>query len=236
MAQHPCFPLWTDAYLGDTGHLSTTEHGAYLLLLMTMWRNKGRLPYDDKLLARYARMTPSRWQQIKPTIMAFFDVENGELTQGRLTDEYNLVKQYSLSQSRKARSRWLKEKKTSMPVHPPGNAYPSLTPLYSVAKATDASVPCKQVDPKKVVYESGKSLLQAYGVANGTAGGMITKWLKQHDPPEVMQAFMVAGEKERHNIIEFISGVLKNGATNEGEPLDTEGILARFRARDETGG
>lgn len=128
MAQHPCFPLWTDAYLGDTGHLSTTEHGAYLLLLITMWRNKGSLPNDDKLLARYARLTSTQWRRIKPILMPFFEVDGDELRQARLTDEYAAVRRQSLKQSDKAKARWLKEKKTAMPVHSPGNASPTPTP------------------------------------------------------------------------------------------------------------
>ena len=43
MAEFPALPLWTDAYLGDTTHLTTIEHGAYLLLLMTAWRTADAL-------------------------------------------------------------------------------------------------------------------------------------------------------------------------------------------------
>lgn len=129
LAQYPAFPLWTDAYLGDTGHLTTLEHGAYFLLLMTMWRNKGTLPDDDSKLCRYTRLSKSQWLRIRPTIIEFFDIKDGQITQGRLTDEYKAVKQHSRNQSKKAKARWLKEKKTADPVAPPGHMPDACLPL-----------------------------------------------------------------------------------------------------------
>lgn len=108
MAQYPALPLWTDAYLADTTHLTTLEHGAYLLLLMTMWRAGGSLPNDDKQLARFARLTSGQWARVKPTLFAFFRVSSDSITQGRLTDELVYVKQKSRKQSDKASARWLK--------------------------------------------------------------------------------------------------------------------------------
>lgn len=114
MAEFPALPLWTDAYLGDTTHLTTIEHGAYLLLLMSMWRSTDcALPDDDRLLARYARLTPAQWRRIKPVIMPFFRVAEGRVTQGRLTDERNVVRQHSKLQSNKAKRRWLKTNDSS---------------------------------------------------------------------------------------------------------------------------
>ena len=88
MAEFPALQLWTDAYLGDTTHLTCMEHGAYLLLLMTAWRTADTcLPDDDRLLARYARCTGGQWKRLRPILQTFFSVENGVWRQSRLTDE-----------------------------------------------------------------------------------------------------------------------------------------------------
>ena len=114
MAQFPALPLFTDAYLGDTTHLTTIEHGTYLLLLMAAWRSKDcKLPDDDKLLARYAKLSPAQWKKLRPFIIPFFTIENGFLFQGRLRDELTFVKQKSKSQSDKAKARWLKTNNTA---------------------------------------------------------------------------------------------------------------------------
>ncbi len=94
MAQFPALPFWTDAYLGDTSHLTTIEHGAYLLLLFTAWRSKDcSLPDDDKLLARYARLSPAQWTRCAPqSSLSSMSNAKGIWRQGRLTDEYEAVK------------------------------------------------------------------------------------------------------------------------------------------------
>jgi uncharacterized protein YdaU (DUF1376 family) len=139
MAQLPAQPLWTDAYIGDTTHLTTIEHGAYLLLLMAMWRSDGSLPDDDKILARYARLTPAQWARVSVVVKPFFRAENGKITQGRMTDELNLVKRNSRQQSDKARARWLKTKETgdatAMPEGCQSDA-PTPTPIKKEAKAS----------------------------------------------------------------------------------------------------
>jgi uncharacterized protein YdaU (DUF1376 family) len=64
-------PLYVGEYLADTGHLTTTQHGAYLLLLMHYWR-KRELPSDDKQLAAIAKLPLRIWLDIKETLQAFF--------------------------------------------------------------------------------------------------------------------------------------------------------------------
>ena len=112
MAEFPALPLWTDAYLGDTRHLSQSEHGAYLLLLITAWRTPNcSLPDDDRLLARYAGGVDMRtWRHQKATIMAFWDLRDGRWYQKRLTTERRYLVEASKERSRAgllgAEARW----------------------------------------------------------------------------------------------------------------------------------
>lgn len=43
--------LYTGDYLRDTRHLSMSEHGCYLLLLMHCWDQRGPLPNDERKIA-----------------------------------------------------------------------------------------------------------------------------------------------------------------------------------------
>jgi len=129
MAEFPAFPLWTDAYLADTHHLTTIEHGAYLLLLVAMWRNKGFLPNDDRQLAKFAHLNVQQWHRMKPTIMEFFKVHGENLSQGRLSDELAYVREHSKKQAKKARTRWAVEQTP----HPPVKQTP--TPLFNGSPA-----------------------------------------------------------------------------------------------------
>lgn len=70
-------PLYIGDYLGDTMHLSTLEHGAYILLLMAYWKNSGPIPSDDKRLSAMARMSLSDFSAIRSALEPFFQEENG---------------------------------------------------------------------------------------------------------------------------------------------------------------
>jgi uncharacterized protein YdaU (DUF1376 family) len=80
-------PLWIGDYLADTTHLSTDQHGAYLLLLMAYWRRGGPLPADDAYLCRIVGMTVYKWRGIRPTIVAFFEERDGVWISKRSDEE-----------------------------------------------------------------------------------------------------------------------------------------------------
>jgi uncharacterized protein YdaU (DUF1376 family) len=69
--KRPWMPLYVGDYLGDTGHLTTMQHGAYLLLMMHYWR-KGELPDDDKQLSKITKLPLKTWCEYRPTLQDFF--------------------------------------------------------------------------------------------------------------------------------------------------------------------
>lgn len=87
MSAPPYMKLYVADYLADTMHLTATQHGAYMLLLMAMWRAGGKLPAQDANLARIARMSPREWSEIKPAMLDFFQQSRGKLTHKRVTLE-----------------------------------------------------------------------------------------------------------------------------------------------------
>jgi uncharacterized protein YdaU (DUF1376 family) len=100
MSERPWMPLYIGDYRADTPHLSTFEHGAYLLLLMHHWQYD-KLPGDDARLARIAGVHPPHWPKLKKVLMPFFDVqEDGSWTQKRMVKE--LSKAAEISNKRKA--------------------------------------------------------------------------------------------------------------------------------------
>jgi len=67
----PWMPLYVGDYLGDTGHLTTAQHGAYLLLMMHYWR-KGELPDDDRQLSKITKLPFKTWCDYRPVLQNFF--------------------------------------------------------------------------------------------------------------------------------------------------------------------
>lgn len=82
-------PWYIDKYLGDTTNLTTEQHGAYCLLLMSMWKKQGLLPNDDKQLAPIAKLSLGKWRSYRPVLIQFFRVsEDGRfISQKRVSKE-----------------------------------------------------------------------------------------------------------------------------------------------------
>ena len=104
---------WAD-YFGDTMHLTTEEHGAYLLLIGTYWRRQKPLPDDDRWLASVTKLSTKKWKMVRPNIIEFFDILDGHLTNKRLEKE--IVKSNNRSsQARTAGQRSGKQRARTLP-------------------------------------------------------------------------------------------------------------------------
>lgn len=91
--------LYVADYLGDTRHLTTEQHGAYLLLLMAMWRANGTLPDEETRLARMVGLSVVKWRKIAADVMAFFVRADGLISQRRLTLELQKAVEKSAKRS-----------------------------------------------------------------------------------------------------------------------------------------
>lgn len=90
MSKAPSMPVFTDALIGDTTHLSMEEFGAYCMILFVTWRNNAQpLPDDAKRMARICRVSEKRWtEKLRPLLVEFFDLSEGTWRQGRLEKEW----------------------------------------------------------------------------------------------------------------------------------------------------
>jgi len=79
--------IWIPDYFAGTQHFTTTQHGAFFLLLMAMWKADGWLPNDETRLARTAKLTLDKWRTISADILELLLTEGDRITSPRLLRE-----------------------------------------------------------------------------------------------------------------------------------------------------
>ena len=90
MAALPYMQLYVADYLADTPHLTTEEHGAYLLLMFNYWQT-GR-PLPKSRLAGIAKLTNERWTNVERTLNEFFLDIGSEWVHERIERDLQAVK------------------------------------------------------------------------------------------------------------------------------------------------
>lgn len=96
MAALPYMQLYVADYLADTAHLTTTEHGAYLLLMFNYWQRGESFKAKDqqslnKRLATVARLSIAEWEEVRETIADFFEVTDTEWSHRRIDRDLEAV-------------------------------------------------------------------------------------------------------------------------------------------------
>lgn len=135
MAQAPSMPVFTDALIGDTLHLTTEEFGAYCLLLFATWRNNGEaLTDNDVELSTICRVPLAKWKKsLKPKLIRFFNTSDGRLHQKRLEKEWAYVQERA-DNSRRNGSKGGRPRNPDPPPEKPSgypNGYPDGNPDHN---------------------------------------------------------------------------------------------------------
>ncbi|QHP80671.1 DUF1376 domain-containing protein [Pectobacterium odoriferum] len=90
MAALPYMQLYIADYLADTMHLSTEEHGAYLLLMFNYWQTGKPIPKNR--LAKIARMGNDRWISVESSLKEFFNDNGAEWVHERIERDLDAVR------------------------------------------------------------------------------------------------------------------------------------------------
>lgn len=168
MAALPYMQFFVADYLADTAHLTTAEHGAYLLLLFNYWQRGESFKAKNeqllnKRLASVARMSEQEFAGVSDTLEEFFSVTETEWLHERIERDLSVIAEKSEKKSNAGKaSAEARKKKQSSEEAQQGEA---------------EEQPKKQPQPKK---ENAKNILARYGVDGKVAEDFITHRGRKH--------------------------------------------------------
>lgn len=224
MSAPPYMKLYIADYHGDTTHLDCREHGAYLLLLMAMWRAGGKLPADDVKLAKLAKLPADDWAEIRDTILAFFKRRGGQISHKRILSE--IAHYDDVIVKRKTAGKARAEKKANdnsqqAPAHAEHLvAYPEPEPEPVVREDTEAKASAS--NPDQEAWTDGPIVLVSQGEMSLSAakiffGGLLKRY--GLEPRDLLGAI----------------GECKANATRDPRSYLTAAAKARSKRRDTAG-
>lgn len=175
-------PLYIGDYLADTMHLSTEEHGAYLLLLMALFKAGGSIDLDETSFAILTRLSTDRWAAMEKKMLRFFNVDGRILTHDRVTLEIEAAKEKSKKGTKGAAKRW--GNASDMPEGMPSECLdlcPDTCPSDTQGYAQSIAPPPQSqshsqtttTNPKLVVVEIQEALVRCGVMSSGAAQAAI---------------------------------------------------------------
>jgi len=187
--------------LRDTQGLNAEAFGAYHALLYALWGSKGTLPLDHETLCRIARVRPSKWGKVWDKLAGYFDVEDGRITQKRVTKTLEkVIKKVGKNTengSKGGAAKALKDKERAL-----ANAIANATPETcqsksktnspigetSEAKASDAgaSETAEPLTIKAQIFASGRPMLERAGSDKKSVGAALGALIKAKGEVEAL--------------------------------------------------
>lgn len=166
MAEFSALPLFTDSLVADTAHLTDTEFGRYMRLLILCWRSpECRIPNDKEWISKRLHLNALQFDgEIRPLLEEFFqDYDSGNayayanackwISQKRLIKEWMHVKDKVKKNKSAAKSRWNKEKISCERICERNAPSPSPSPTYIRSDFLNENVD-KRVDKVEMEFHT----------------------------------------------------------------------------------
>ena len=87
----PYIQFYVADYLADTMHLTTEQHGAYLLIIFNYWQTGNPVLKED--LAAVARLSNDRWISVERSLQRFFNDTGTHWQHDRIDADLETVRQ-----------------------------------------------------------------------------------------------------------------------------------------------
>lgn len=166
---------WMAFYVGDyvtnTMHLTTRQHGGYLLLILTAWKACGVLPGTDAALSAIARLSAKEWREDGDTLKAFLTRRGDEWIHERVMFEWNEAHRLSDLKSKAGREganrRWAGRANGRPMADPLANAQQNDAPSQSHTPEEEITLTVR------VEREGADALAPPKGAQHGKSGTRI---------------------------------------------------------------
>lgn len=203
-------PLYVGDYLADTSHLNTTQHGAYLLLIMHYWR-AGKLIADEKQLSSIARLPLERWRKISPIIQSFFEIRDGFWIHSRVEKELSAARSKYERRANSGRLGGLgKAKKFSGNARsPPEQCSTNHNHNHIKEVLTSSDAPSASRDVRADLFSTGLRLLaEITGKTPDSCRSTIGKWLKLVDD-EAIHVLAAIEDAHRNRVADPVAWIFE---------------------------
>jgi uncharacterized protein YdaU (DUF1376 family) len=231
MARYPGLMLWTDAWIADTHHLTVELRGAYMDLLILMWRTPGcRVPNDDQWIARHLGYTAHQVTNLVRPLIAEFGILVGG---GEFVAQKRLQREFAVAHARKEkaaeanRARWNSRKQ---------NRGLAATNCQAKKKTDDgvihSSLSLSPAPAHSTVQVQGAVTDAPRLLASAPRGALAREAEPPPDPPEIREAVIDRAKTAMiANGFEFKPEPTSNPANQSSSFKELETIAAALNGR-----
>lgn len=186
-------------YTSNTLHLTTRQHGGYILLICAAWAARGYLPGTDVALMAITKLSKREWAEDGPVLKTFLTATEDGWMHERVAFEWQdaqaLIEAKSKAGKKGARNRWKGRASGNAMALPSSSqkqtdSHQQLPLPSSEANASGADAP--QADPVKSLFDEGVELLTSTGCAERNARTIIGKWRQEHGNEAALDAIRQA--------------------------------------------